>query len=334
MATPTARLPLASISRAVVSAAFLSRSAIAIFAPSRAKTRAISLPMPLAAPVTTATLSLRHMGISLTCRLASGQVVVNHLAELEGEVGEDVRAGHDLEHRQFGKRRKGVREQGELGRPGPRSLQIDIGEIVLDQLADACRAVDVRNDLEQEIGRQQGSFYGCEIRLLVLVSHRADGDRQGSVVQPADQRVDFRLQRRLRELLGKAPELAPAGDGRMVVDKHAMGVAALAALERDRDHLSALGVVAEAGRIWHANEFEFDQRLLDLERLRNNLAQLPRISAVGDDEKLTMVESIWSDRISRTRQWHRERPLAHFTLFHRFGPRRSASIVQGCYVSL
>src|SRR5262245_54872058 len=126
----------------------------------------------------------------------------------------------------------------------------------------------------------------------------------------------------------------------MVVEKHAMGVAALAALERDRDHLSALGalaalgVVAEAGRIRHADEFEFDQRLLDLERLRNNLAQLPRISAVGDDEKLTMVKSIWPDRISRTRQWHRERPLAHFTLFHRFGPRRSASIVQGCYVSL
>ena len=51
-----------------------------------------------------------------------------------------------------------------------------------------------------------------------------------------------------------------------------MGVAALAALERDRDHLSALSVVAEAGRIRHANEFEFDQRLLDLERPRNNLA--------------------------------------------------------------
>src|SRR5262247_4901265 len=134
----------------------------------------------------------------------------------------------------------------------------------------------VRNDLEQEIGRQQGSFYRGEIGLLVLVSHRADGNRQGSVVQPADQRVDFRFQRRLRELLWKAPKLASAGDGRMVVEKHAMGVAALAALERDRDHLSALGVVAEAGRIRHADEFELDQWLVDLERLRNELAQLPR----------------------------------------------------------
>src|SRR4029453_5818941 len=104
--------------------------------------------------------------------------------------------------------------------------------------------------------------------------------------------------RRLRELLGKPPKLAPAGDGRMVVEKHAMGVAALAALERDRDHLSALGVVAEAGRIRHADEFELDQRLVDLERLRNELAQLPRIRAVRDDEKFAMIEPIWPDRIS------------------------------------
>jgi hypothetical protein len=34
-----------------------------------------------------------------------------------------------------------------------------------------------------------------------------------------------------------------------------------------------------------------------------------------------MVEPIWPDRISRTGQRHRERPLAHFTLFHLFVPR-------------
>jgi hypothetical protein len=107
----------------------------------------------------------------------------------------------------------------------------------------------------------------------------------------------------------------------MVVEKHAMGVAALATLERDRDHLSALGVVAESGRIRHADEFELDKRFVDLERLRNKLAQLPRIRAVRDDEKFAMIEPIWSDRISRTRQRHRERPLPHFMLFHLFVPR-------------
>src|SRR5262245_59277817 len=102
----------------------------------------MSLPIPLAAPVMMATLSLRSMSVSLACRLASGQVVVNDLAEIEGEVGDDVRARHDLEHRQLSEGRQGVREQGELGRPGPGSLQIDIGEVILDQLADSCRAVD------------------------------------------------------------------------------------------------------------------------------------------------------------------------------------------------
>src|SRR5215470_17118334 len=174
MATPMARLPLASSSRAVASAAFWSRSAIAILAPSRAKTRAISLPMPLAAPVITATLSARRPWPAmpaaapdnvLSCKfmgfsfpggsLGLHQVVVDDLAEPEGQVGDDVHAGHDLEHRQLGERRQGMRDQRELRRPGPRTLEIDIREVVLDELADARRPVDMRNDLEQEIGCQQ-----------------------------------------------------------------------------------------------------------------------------------------------------------------------------------
>ena len=84
---------------------------------------------------------------------------MDDLPEIKGEVSDDVRAGHDLEHGQLGKRCQGVREQGELGRPGPCSLQINVSEIVLDQLADPCGAVDVRNDLEQKVrGREIGSF--------------------------------------------------------------------------------------------------------------------------------------------------------------------------------
>jgi hypothetical protein len=45
------------------------------------------------------------MSISLACCLASGQVVVDDLTEIEGEVGDDVRAGHDIEHWQLGKGR-------------------------------------------------------------------------------------------------------------------------------------------------------------------------------------------------------------------------------------
>ena len=57
---PSARFPSGSISEAVSSAAFRSRPAITTFAPSLAKVIAISLPIPLAAPVITATLSRRR----------------------------------------------------------------------------------------------------------------------------------------------------------------------------------------------------------------------------------------------------------------------------------
>jgi hypothetical protein len=68
IATPIACLPLARISLAVASAASLFRSAIATLAPSRANTSAISLPIPLAAPVMIADLSLSFIVISNQAR--------------------------------------------------------------------------------------------------------------------------------------------------------------------------------------------------------------------------------------------------------------------------
>src|SRR5262249_15395352 len=61
MATASALPPLRIISLATAWAASLFRSAIATRAPSRAKRRAISFPMPLAAPVTMAILLRRFM---------------------------------------------------------------------------------------------------------------------------------------------------------------------------------------------------------------------------------------------------------------------------------
>jgi hypothetical protein len=40
---------------------------------------------------------------------------VNDRAEFKREVGDDVRAGHDLEHRQFGERRQPPRLTFECG---------------------------------------------------------------------------------------------------------------------------------------------------------------------------------------------------------------------------
>ncbi len=130
---------------------------------------------------------------------------------------------------------------------------------------------------------------------LVLVAHGAVGDTQRTIVEFTDQRVDFRPQARLGQLLGKAPQFAAAGDGRMVVEEHAVGIAALAPLEGNRDDLAALGVIAEAGRVRHADELELHQRRRDLERLGHELAQLCGIGAVGDDQIFAI------DRIDRGR---------------------------------
>ena len=81
----------------------------------------------------------------------------------------------------------------------------------------------------------------------MLVAHRAGGDANRAVVEGADQRVGLGAQLRLRKLLGKAPELAAAGDRRMVIEEHAVRVAAAPPAERDRNNLAAFRVVAEAG---------------------------------------------------------------------------------------
>src|ERR1700733_6402691 len=119
------------------------------------------------------------------------------------------------------------------------------------------------------------------------------------------------MQRRLGKLFRKAPQFTAAGNRRMVVQKHAVGVAALPALKRNRDHLPALGVVAEAGRIRHADELELHQRLADLQRLRNEFAKLLWIGPVSDNQELAIDEAVRSNRIGRTGEWHRERALLH-----------------------
>jgi hypothetical protein len=87
--------------------------------------------------------------------------------------------------------------------------------------------------LSRKLGASERRFDCSQVRLLVLVAHGADSNPLRSVVQRADQCVYLCLEGRFCELLGKAPQLTATGDGRMVVEEHAVGVAALAALERD-----------------------------------------------------------------------------------------------------
>src|SRR5215470_11827709 len=131
-------------------------------APSSANFRAISLPMPLAAPVTTAILSLRRMLSSrrMGLLLATGsllrgrrEIVMHDLAKSQRQVAQNVHGRDNLKHRQFSHRRHRMRVERQRARAGPRTLDRDVLEIILDQLANARAAVDMRDDLQQEIRR-------------------------------------------------------------------------------------------------------------------------------------------------------------------------------------
>src|SRR5258708_2218631 len=128
----------------------------------------------------------------------------------------------------------------------------------------------MRNDLQQEIRLLKRSLDMRQVRLAMLVSHRGCRNPKRSVIKGANERVDLGPQDRVCELFRESPEFASASDRSLVVKKHAMTVAALAAAEGNRNHLASLRVVAKARRIRHAHEFVFNQRLVfvEFERLR------------------------------------------------------------------
>src|SRR5262245_34627063 len=111
--------------------------------PSRAKVSAISFPMPLAAPVTMATLSFRRMaplalpslrmGLLRAARRSSdrlGQVVVHDFAEAERQVRENVDGRDNLDDRQLRDRGQRVRGQRQSRRTGPGALQRNVLELI------------------------------------------------------------------------------------------------------------------------------------------------------------------------------------------------------------
>ena len=81
------------------------------------------------------------------------QIVVHDLPQPERQIGHYVSGGYHLENWQVSYGCQRMRRQMERRRPGPRALYRDIFQVVFDQFADARRAVDMRNDLEQEIWR-------------------------------------------------------------------------------------------------------------------------------------------------------------------------------------
>jgi hypothetical protein len=79
--------------------------------------------------------------------LLSTEIVVDDPAEAEGQVGDDVDAREDLEDRQLGDRHQRVWAEIERRRSGPGAVDGDVLEVVFDQLADARRAVDMRDEI-------------------------------------------------------------------------------------------------------------------------------------------------------------------------------------------
>ena len=229
---------------------------MATLAPSRAKTQRDLLADAAGGAGDDGDLSLSFM-IGL---LFGGEVVVDDRAQVQGEVAQDVGGGKHLQHRQGGDRCQRVVEQLQRRRPCPGAVDGDVAAPVAHDLADARRAVDVRNDLQQE-ARRLHRFAGLVVRQRpVLVAHRGDGDRHRAEPQHAAQRVLLDLEDGRSQLLREAPQLAPAGNRRVAVQVHRVDVAALLAAEAHRDHLPAFGVVAEASRVGHADEFVLDDR--------------------------------------------------------------------------
>src|SRR5215475_1777059 len=130
---------------------------MATLPPSRAKVSSISFPMPLAAPVTMATLSFKRMApLALLSELMGllraesryrslAQVVVHDLAEAERQIRENVDCRDNLEHWQLGDRGQRMRGQRQSRRASPGALQRNVFEIIFHELAHPRAAVDVRD---------------------------------------------------------------------------------------------------------------------------------------------------------------------------------------------
>src|SRR4051812_15311299 len=143
MATAKASLPVALISLAVALAASRLRSAITGIPPSAARRIAICLPMPLAAPVTMATLpSKRDIRVFLSDFLGRrgsvlGEVVEDHLTKSQCQIRDVVRGREDFANRQAVNVAHRVVEELQRRGARPRALQGHALAIVADQLADA-----------------------------------------------------------------------------------------------------------------------------------------------------------------------------------------------------
>ena len=187
---------------------------------------------------------------------------------------------------------------------------------IAHQLADAGRTVDVR-DLQQKIGLRQRSQHLVVRERPMLVAHGGERDRHRAIAQdPADcVFLDPHFGR--SELLRKPPDLTAAGDRRFAVEEHRVHVAAALLAVADGHDLPCLRVIAETGRVGHANELELHNRVRHLKRRRDDSGKRAGIGSVGDDQEFSIHEPVWTRRIGRARERHRKRAFPDFAFGHR-----------------
>src|SRR4029077_13037642 len=148
MATANALPPLPLISDALCLAASRLRSAIAAMPPSAAKRRAISLPMPLAAPVMIATFPSNRAILEF---LSSAEVVVKQPPEGEREVDQLMAPTRNSSH---GKIRDTAIHVGNQMKPClafPGAVDRYVFEIVADELRDLWRSINVGNQFQVDL---------------------------------------------------------------------------------------------------------------------------------------------------------------------------------------
>ena len=228
-----------------------------------------------------------------------------------------MRRRDDLTHREPGDGCQRMWAQVERRRPRPGAFHDDVLEPVVDKLQDARGSVHMRDDLQKIIRLDEVRMGRAEIERIVLEAHGPGGDAHGAIVERSDQRILVDAQAGLGVFLGEAPQLAAAIDGGAVIQIHGVAVAARLALEFHRDDLAGLRVVAEAGRIRHANELVFDERLVEGEGFRYHPLKCCGIGPVGDDEIFAIDEAIGPRRESRARERHGEGARFDFVDFHR-----------------
>ncbi len=85
----------------------------------------------------------------LGCRL---QVVVEHTAVGQRQIGDEMVGRYDPLYRKVGDRRVDVRDQMEPARSDPGALHDDIGQIIGYELADAGLSVHARDQFQIDLG--------------------------------------------------------------------------------------------------------------------------------------------------------------------------------------